>query len=227
MTVFGFSLVFIQFDIDGATIGSWSRYLMVVYGLTYSDFNADAVELQGGQLVFIVILTILLSLILFNMLVAIMGESFEKVQENAVVSESKERIVLIKQALAVKRLVEKTCCSRRKRKREQMSNEEKRSFLFVAEEAGVDEDADKENKEWEGRLQIIKKGIKTNEENMKIALSSFEVKLQKDLDDLKGDANGLETNIRKLEGRIARVETILNRNADPSDAASSFMYTEA
>ena len=209
MILFGFTIIFMQFDLDDTPVSSFGKYMLITYRLTFSDFEVD--DFDSGQSFFMVIITILLSVILFNMLVAIMTDSFEKVQENAIISESRERLFLITEAIAVKKLVIKLCRRRKRLNPEYEVIEPERRYLFVAEEAGVDEDANKDNKEWEGRLQVIKKSIKSNEDNMKSALRGFEVKIEKDFDDLRFDAGTLELKMRKLDGRIARIETFLTK----------------
>lgn len=214
----GFTIVFMQFDIDGTETSGFGNYLQITYRLTFSDFSIS--EFVAGQYAFMVVVTIILTLILFNMLVAIMTDSFEKVQETAVISESQELLRLITQAVAVKRLLRKRLCPGRMRKYLLIPKSEKRSFLFVAEEAGVDEAAD-DNSEWEGRIQVIKKTIKANEDNMKAAIRTTGVAIEKDLDDTRFESNNLELSMRRLENRIARVENAITKYQDSTDIMSA------
>lgn len=108
MLVFGFTLVFYQFNRKK----KFTTYLLITFNLIYS--NSDPSDFSPSQLVYFVIVTILLAVILLNMLIAIMTDTYEKVQGTSILAEGREKVSLIFEATVVMRTIGKFCQSRKK-----------------------------------------------------------------------------------------------------------------
>lgn len=107
MLVIGFSLVFYQFNRKR----KFTTYLLITFNLIYS--NSDPSDFSPSQLVYFVIVTVLLAVILLNMLIAIMTDTYDRVQGTSVLAEGKEKISLIFEATMVMRTIGK-CFTRKK-----------------------------------------------------------------------------------------------------------------
>ena len=107
MLVFGFSLLFYQFN----RRRKFTTYLLITFNLIYS--NSDPSDFSASQLVFFVIITVLLAVILLNMLIAIMSDTYERVQGTSVLAEGKEKVSLIFEATIIMRAIGKLCKRRK------------------------------------------------------------------------------------------------------------------
>ena len=84
----GFAFIFLQLRPD-STFGS---ELFKTYNLIYANYEESPV---GSEIVYYVIFTVFVSVTLLNMLIAIMNETYEKVQDTRFYYENKTKINLI------------------------------------------------------------------------------------------------------------------------------------
>ena len=77
---------------------TYGQSILYVYTTSTGEFNTDPFakgEDEGLLWAFFVITTFLLTIVMLNMLIAIMGSSYQKVSDVAVASMLKERMLLI------------------------------------------------------------------------------------------------------------------------------------
>ena len=117
--VFGFSLVFNQFDIEPFFGG----HLLSSYSMIYAD--SDPSELSTSQVFYYVIFTILLAVILLNILVAIMTDPYGKSLDKSVLAKGREKVSLILEATVLMRAF-KRICKRRQNMKKQLKEAKKK-----------------------------------------------------------------------------------------------------
>eukprot|EP00330_Aristerostoma_sp_ATCC50986_P009633 CAMPEP_0114580100 /NCGR_PEP_ID=MMETSP0125-20121206/4437_1 /TAXON_ID=485358 ORGANISM="Aristerostoma sp., Strain ATCC 50986" /NCGR_SAMPLE_ID=MMETSP0125 /ASSEMBLY_ACC=CAM_ASM_000245 /LENGTH=176 /DNA_ID=CAMNT_0001771427 /DNA_START=1482 /DNA_END=2012 /DNA_ORIENTATION=- len=100
------------------------------------------------------------------MLIAIMGDSYERVLMNSNLAESKEKISMIFETIVMKRAAKSMRCRKRKNAYAANDSDSGKKFLFhINQSASGDEQSSKRSHEWEGRLNAFKKHV-TNEVNI-------------------------------------------------------------
>jgi hypothetical protein len=135
---FGFAISFLELDRSKGFINE----LLNVYSLSYGSFSFDDYP-STSQTVLCVLFTFLLSVVLFNLLIAIMGDTYAKVQAKHSLTEAMEKLSLILEAIIVKRPF--LALFKQGNKSEKFKGE--RSFLYCAEI--VEEDIDNDDEEEE------------------------------------------------------------------------------
>ena len=120
----GFNLIFYRLsEDDNSTFGN---ELLNTYIMLYSQY--DYLGYDAPQVFFFVVVTVVLSMILFNMLIAVMNDTFNRVQSRRKVAECKEKIKLVFESVVIKRTYRRMLCSK-KLKRDNSIN-----YLFMVEE---------------------------------------------------------------------------------------------
>lgn len=101
----GTSIIFyVVFDIDDdhkTYFGMFFHQMFNVYGFLIGSMDSEGYA--GIQILIFIILTIFLSLVLLNMLIAHMGTTYSRVQEQGVFFESKDKLSLIKETFTLTR----------------------------------------------------------------------------------------------------------------------------
>jgi hypothetical protein len=89
LMLIGFSLVFYQFD----RTRDFNYQLLNVYNLLYAVFDMEG--FSSSEIVIFTIITFFLSVVLLNLLIAIMNGSYERVQNHQIFADSKEKLEMI------------------------------------------------------------------------------------------------------------------------------------
>jgi len=163
LIIFGFSIIFHQFE-EGDI--SYKDQLLNSYVFLYASFSTA--RFNDSQIVYFVIITMILSVVLLNMLIAIMGNTFGEVQSKSLLTDSQEKSSLILESIAVRRALRTTCCKRKKDKnirrkytsKYSLMRQTKNRYLFSCEEHKGDDDEDETYGEWEGHMNKLRNYIK-------------------------------------------------------------------
>ena len=91
----GFTLIFYQYE--QTTIG---ESMLETYLLMYAQF--EVTDHGFGQIFFFVIATLLLSVILLNMIIAVMNDTFNNVHESHDLTDGKEKVLLILECIVMR-----------------------------------------------------------------------------------------------------------------------------
>ena len=142
----GFALISVEFDQDQTpyTDQLYNTFKILFANYDYSSFSSS-------QKFFTALIVFLLNVVLLNMLISIMGETYDRVQESRVVNDSSTRLDMALEALVFMR-------SLRSRK----VKEERKGYLVYCEPDVEVNDASKDN-EWEGQINMIKEVLRENE----------------------------------------------------------------
>lgn len=90
--IFGFALICFVWN-HQYTFG---QNLFVIYNLLFA--NADPAQFSRPEILYYVIITSVLSILLLNVLIAIMGDTYQKVLTHRVLAEGQEKVSLILEA---------------------------------------------------------------------------------------------------------------------------------
>lgn len=150
----GFNLIFYQYAPEEYTFGD---QLLITYVIMYSQF--DTSNFTPEQTFFFVIITVLLSVILLNMIIAVMTDTFDRVQQRRSLFGSKEKLTLILESTLMKRTLLRVVCPARMEKRDKAQSK----YLFVAEE-GQAELFEAKDHPWEEPLKKLKDQVAKNAE---------------------------------------------------------------
>jgi len=191
--IMGYSLIFYQFD-DEVEI-SYSGRLLIVYNLLYAQFDTE--DFNSHQIFYFVVVTITLSVILLNMLIALMGGTYKRVQETSILADYKEKILLTLETITIKRIFQKMwnfLMKKRKMKKESPYllggiQNIKKSYLFFVEDSRLQNDEENGEKQWEKRLITMKKLVNSE--------------MQQQYEILQKKILGLENQIHRQESKVA------------------------
>ena len=120
---------------DADFIESWQ----LAYRLSYGDFEED--YLGGTEWTLFFVATLSLSLVMLNLIIAIMGDSYDRIMEGLVIEDEKERLRLILE------------CGKYHRCKQQWSG-----YLQLCKPDHISFDEAAESS-WEGKVTAIKKAI--------------------------------------------------------------------
>ena len=159
---FGFSLIFLEFQREED--GEYMNYLYGTYMLWYGNFNDEKYTSSLKILVSAVLL--LLSVVLLNLLIAIMGDSYDKVQEKKVLTESLIKVNMSLEAMALMQIIKE-------------KKTKGKGYLIYCGPKEEEEDDIKVD-EWEGKLGLIKKVIKYSEQKIMQKVDTINLKTEMD-----------------------------------------------
>jgi len=98
---FGLALIFLQFD-NSKTFG---ESLLEAYNLLY--YSYDTTGYNVGQMFYFVVVTIIATMVLLNMLLALIWDSYARVQEKSVLTDSQELLDMIEENINMVRAIER------------------------------------------------------------------------------------------------------------------------
>lgn len=163
--IIGFSLIFLSFNRDDG----YATHLYGAYQVLYGNY--DDSEYSVSQKLIVSLILFLLNVLLLNLLISIMGDSYGKVQETRVLTDSLTRLEMIFQIIAYKRLFRR-------------EGDSQKGHLIYCLKAEAEEEEEAQGSEGEGksslRNELIKeKVINTESEvlNMKIKVLDIESKM--------------------------------------------------
>jgi len=99
----GFSLIFLEFGREEN--GTYLDYLYGTYQVWYGNY--DDSEYSPSQKIITAMILFLLSVVLLNMLIAIMGDTYGKVQEAQIFTDSSTRLNMCLEAMSYLRIIRK------------------------------------------------------------------------------------------------------------------------
>ena len=133
---------------NGLTYG---QQLLRTYEVMYGEFDTSSYE--AGEIFFFIVITVLLSVIMLNMIIAMMSDTFGRVQSKRVLFESKEKCLLIMEVFSVQRMLRRVFCAKRLKRMDKAAPQ----YLFVIEE-NIDENNELDTK-MEVELACVQKKI--------------------------------------------------------------------
>ena len=123
--IFGFSLIFTQF----IETQPYNTILLNTYILMFGQ--PDPAQLSPESVLFFIIITVMLAVILLNMIIAVMNNTFNNVEQSRVTFETKEKASLIREGIVTKRRIRGIFCPKRLRRKDNSTPK----YLFVLEES--------------------------------------------------------------------------------------------
>ena len=157
---FGFALIFLEFSEGKTAYGDqlYGTFKILFAGYDDTDYNVS-------QKLFTSLILFLLNVVLLNLLISIMGDSYDKVQERRVLTDSLTRLDMSLEAMVFLRVV------RRGKKTEG------RGYLIYCEPEEADNEDDSANVEWEGRINVIKKTLKQTDQKVQLLTDKIDAKI--------------------------------------------------
>ena len=175
MIILGFAMVFLVFEREGTYLDYFYGSYTLLYG------NYDDSTYNPSQKILLSIVLVLLPTVLLNLLVSIMGDSYEKVQEKRASTNALPKIEIVLEALVLMRMLTP-------------SQPEKRGYLIFCGGNQEEEEGEQQNAEWEGRINLIKKLLKSNDAKVE--------RVDQRLNKVEGRISGLEDELRDLKSKI-------------------------
>jgi hypothetical protein len=169
---FGFAISFLELDRSKGFVNE----LLNVYSLSYGSFNFGDYD-STSQVVSCVIFTYLLSVVLFNLLIAIMGDTYAKVQAKHSLTEAIEKLSLILEAIIVKRPFLGLFKPGKKSKK----FKGEKSFLYCAEivEEEIDNDDEEEESQGEKLKKLLENSLEDVKKDLKAGMKGVGVEIEK------------------------------------------------
>ena len=90
-------------ETDATYIESFGRVLLEVFVLFFGDW--DTSNYSAITLPFFVIVAVLLALIMLNMIIAIMGDTFDRVQDNLKLVDSREKLSMLRETMVMEKKI--------------------------------------------------------------------------------------------------------------------------
>ena len=194
LIIVGFSLIFREFG-EGSE-ENYGTSLLNSYNLLYGppDDEGDFFSLP-----FLFSLTcFIVSVILLNMLIAIMGDSFEKVQEKRALTDSKEKVEMLYETIILKRYLH-NLFSRGRRSKDSEDDDSRKKCIIFCEETLASEDSTSKD-EWEGRINLIKKTIRNINRESQLAIEKKVASIEKSME------KSVEAKLARVEAKVAGIE---------------------
>ena len=145
--IFGLSLIFYQFDRET----SYSTHLLNSYKLLYSDYDLD--DMSTGMMFFTLIVIAIVCIVLLNMLIAIMGDTFGAMQESTLILDNKEMLELVLESM---KILEPLDPLKKKIRKAQDVEANSHMYMFCAEEK-TDKETDDEDETQQALSQMESK----------------------------------------------------------------------
>lgn len=189
MIIVGFSLIFLEFGRSSGD-SNYASYLLNTYGLLYGNYDTDKLDLSATLI--LVFILFLISIVLLNMLIAIMGDSYDKVQDRKILTDSQERVEMILESTVLMKFFKKR------------PEEEREGYLLFCEVLEEDDNDDEVlTEEWEGKINALKKMIRQNAQDLAKSNQELEAKFEAQL----------SKSNQELEAKFeAKLETKLSQN---------------
>ena len=189
--VMGFALIFLEFQRDDVYgVQLYSTY-QVLYGNVPEEVSTVSQQLFAALILF------LLNVVLMNLLISIMGDSYDKVQERRVLTDSRTRLEIILESMTYMRIFAKEKIGTRGH------------LIFCEGEVDQLDDNGDNNNEWEGRINVIKRALRQNDQktddmsskvsSMQKQIDSMQNETQKQMDSMQ---HGVQRRIDSMQNRM-------------------------
>ena len=183
LLIIGFSLVFLIFEHSRGENHSYGLYLYNAYNFLYGPVGDDSMT-NFSQRVFMCLMAFLLNVLLLNLLISIMDDSYDRMLEKKDKTNSITKLHLISESITFRRIF-------------RIKPKERKGFLIYC--SLVDESVEQENKqdsEWEGKINLIRKWLKHNDHHVEMASEVTEKRITTFEQEMRGNIEALE---RKIE----------------------------
>ena len=187
--IIGFALIFLEFARDNVYgVQVYSTY-QVLYGNVPEDVTTVSQQLFAALILF------LLNVVLLNLLISIMGDSFDKVQERRILTDSLTRLDIVLESMTYMRVFG----------REEAGT---RGYLifYEGDASGLDDEG--ENNEWEGWVNVIKKGLRQNDQKIDEMGSkqnevSFKMNfIQNEMSSMRNEMNSMRNELSSRQNEV-------------------------
>ena len=178
----GFSLIFLEFGREEN--GTYLNYLYGTYQVWYGNY--DDSEYSPSQKIITAMILFLLSVVLLNMLIAIMGDTYGKVQEAQIFTDSSTRLNMCLEAMSYLRIL------RRK-------HFDKGYLIFCGPKVKKNEDKN----EWEERMNKLEAMLNKNEQSQTEKLE----RMNNEQQSIKSEVTKLS---KTLQDQQVNFENLLN-----------------
>lgn len=176
--IVGFGFIFFQINNDSSS-SIWTQ-IYNVYMFLYANWEIS--DYDGFKIPFFIIVSFALFVVLINLLITILGETYSRVQNLAVSSDNIESLDIVIELLYVKKVLShifrclKWMVTKKGAVPKKLSN---RQYLFwVSETTGEDDD---EQNKWTGKTKMVsldlQKHIKRVKKETKLSHKQFREKL--------------------------------------------------
>ena len=180
---------------------SYYIYWQIAYRLAYGDFIDAEENDTHGQRIFFIVASVIMTLVLLNLLIAIMGDTFDNVQSSQKKENVRERLSLI---LEVSKFLN----------RWNRNNKEKKYIHVCTNERLRQEE---EDKTWEGKVKVLQNTIEkfgTEIKNLVANLSSEMTSQSEHSSEIKNLVSNLASEVTTLR---EQKEAKPNQNEESSD----------
>jgi len=152
MIIFGFSIIFLVFEREN----EYGIYLYNTYSILYGPLDIeDDVKYSVSLKIIMVVIAFLLNVLLLNLLISIMGDSYDKILEKRDKTDALTRLEMMSEAMTYMKVFK-------------WNTKLKRGYLLYCISMDVDEEEGGQD-EWEGRINVMKKLLKqSNEQNKEL-----------------------------------------------------------
>ena len=188
-TLAGFALTWLNFSGDGST--NVSTYNIIFGNFKNADFGAS-------QKLFASIILLLLNVVLLNLFISMMGDSYDKVQAQKVITDAQTRLSMSVEAMTYLRILKK-------------DKTKGRGYLIYCGPEVKDSDQDLANNEWNGRITLINKALEGNESRIQEALRANDKTDDKPFTKIE---EKIEEKIASLEDRFVSLENKMKEQAE-------------
>ena len=200
----GFSLILTEFDTTGLQYGD---QLYATFKLLFANYDDSDVP---SQKLFTSLIVFLLNVVLLNLLVSIMGDTYDKVQGKRIMTDSLTRLDMIREAMVYMRTL----------KVFRKSSQDKGYMIYCEpKDTGDDEEAGAED-EWEGRINVIKKMLKKNNQRVyelsKVTenISRKEDNVEEELKIVRKQLNLMQDKLEKSDENLKKMKKQMQDNLD-------------
>ena len=146
--VIGFSLIFLTFNRNSAEPAEYPVHLYGTYLMLYGNF--DDGDYSFSQKLLLSLILFALNVVLLNLLISIMGDSYGSVQEERILIDSKTRLHMIMEVVFLKKMIARKASAGK-------------GYLIYCEPDKVEEE-DQQSLEWNDRIDSIKVLLKVSEQ---------------------------------------------------------------
>jgi len=205
--VFAFLLLFDQpFSLDGLGATMWYVYMHGIFGDADDPPDAaDSAAADSASLtarLLLVTCVIVMLVVMMNFLIAIMSDSYDKVQENAEVARNVMRLELVYEA-EVAKIVKK-------------QEKQPKAYVFTCQgvryAGGGRQTTSQENSRWEGRVRQVEKAVRRESRQTCKALAEQAGHLTA----IEERIHSLESHVNQSHGRLQEtLERLIDQLKEP------------
>ena len=204
--IIGFALIFLEFARDNVYgVQVYSTY-QVLYGNVPEDVTTVSQQLFAALILF------LLNVVLLNLLISIMGDSFDKVQERRILTDSLTRLDMILESMTYMRVF----------RREEAGA---RGYLifYEGDASGLDDDGD--NNEWEGWVNVIKKALRQNDQKIE-EMSSKQNEVSSKQNEVSFKMNFIQNEMNSMRNEMSSKQNEMSSKMNFIQSEMNFMRNE-